>query len=358
MSPFAHLDQLAQPSIAIPPIVIRRIETFLYRAKVSRPVVSTITTFHERVAPLLLGKSFASPAEAWRLFTQKTYAMAVQTGEHGPFSAAISGIDCALWDLCARRAGVPLHRLLAAPASAGAPALPAYASGLNPAGGPDEVEAARAAGYRAFKQKIGFGDAIDLANLSRIRSGMRSGEALRVDVNQAWNLQEALRVAPLLKQFDLAWVEEPLLADRPAADWKQCAQAFSSVLAGGENLMGGEFDEQSEWLGVIQPDVGKWGGISANWAVAQAVRARGKRYCPHWLAAGVGLLASAHLLAAVGGDGLLEVDFNESALREVLGQPFPALVDGRFQLSAAPGLGVVPDLAQAAQWLQQHEESV
>ena len=409
MTPFAHLDKLAQPARSVPPVTLRRIETFLYRARVSRPVVSTITTFHERVAllvrvedadgafgwgevyvsmppygaehrvrtvhqmlaPLLLGQAVESPAAAWRRLTQKTYAMAVQTGEHGPFSAAISGVDCALWDLFARRAGLPLHALLGA--SAGAPvlptvtqpalpavpppALPAYASGLNPASGPQEVEAARASGYRAFKQKIGFGDAIDLGNLQRIRSGMRQGEALMVDVNQGWHLDEALRVAPLLAPFDLAWVEEPLLADRPALEWRQCAKAFSSVLAGGENLMGGEFDEQSEWLGVIQPDVGKWGGISANWAVAQAARVRGKRYCPHWLAAGVGLLASAHLLAAVGGDGMLEVDFNESALREVLAQPFPPLVDGKFVLNATPGLGVAPDLAHAAQSLQHPEES-
>ena len=58
-------------------------------------------------------------------------------------------------------------------------------------------------------------------------------------------------------------------------------------------------------------------------------------------------MASAHLLAAVGGDGLLEVDCNPNPLREGLAQPFPPLVDGRLQLSEEPGLGVCPNQALA-----------
>jgi len=53
-------------------------------------------------------------------------------------------------------------------------------------------------------------------------------------------------------------------------------------------------------------------------------------------------MASAHLLAAVGGDGLLEVDSNPNPLREGLARPFPILSDGRLRLSGEPGLGVAP----------------
>lgn len=388
---FAQSDALATPVTAQPAVVIRRIETFLYRAKISKPVVSTITsldrrvallvrvedsegaygwgeiyatmpaygaehraaTVHNLLAPLLLGQPVPSPAACWQRLTQKTYAMMVQTGEHGPFSAAIAGTDCALWDLFARRAGVPLCVLLGeAPR-----ALPVYASGLNPADGPEVVEASRAQGFRAFKQKIGFGDEIDIGNLQRIRAGMHPGEALMVDVNQGWSVEESMRMAPKLAAFDLAWVEEPLLADRPAHEWQQCARTFSSVLAGGENLQSEQFAQQSAWLGVLQPDVGKWGGISASWAVARAALAQGKRYCPHWLAAGIGLMASAHLLAGTGGDGMLEVDVNENPLRAALAQPFPALVNGAFALSQRAGIGVEPDLAAASRWLERREES-
>jgi L-alanine-DL-glutamate epimerase-like enolase superfamily enzyme len=56
-------------------------------------------------------------------------------------------------------------------------------------------------------------------------------------------------------------------------------------------------------------------------------------------------MASLHLLSAVGGDGLLEVDANPNPLRELAAQPFPAVADGAMTPPSGPGLGVRPDLA-------------
>ena len=67
------------------------------------------------------------------------------------------------------------------------------------------------------------------------------------------------------------------------------------------------------WM--IQPDMAKWGGFTRCLSVARRIRAAGLRYCPHFLGGGVGQLASAHLLAAVGGEGLLEIDANPNPLR-------------------------------------------
>ena len=179
---------------------------------------------------------------------------------------------------------------------------------------------------------------------------MRDGERLLVDVNQGWTTDVALRMAPALNAFDLDWVEEPVLADRPDAEWRDLAAAFTAPLAGGENLRGMDLlhAASNPWLGVIQPDVGKWGGVSGCLAVGQAAVEAGKRYCPHWLSDGVGLMASAHLLAAVGGDGMLEVDTNANPLRTLTAQPFPKMRDGAFVLTDAPGLGIEPDLAAVA----------
>ena len=59
-----------------------------------------------------------------------------------------------------------------------------------------------------------------------------------------------------------------------------------------------------------------------NTPIAKAVVAKKKSYCPHFLGGGIGLLASAHALAAVGGDGMLEVDCNPNPLRNVFGKRF------------------------------------
>ena len=54
-----------------------------------------------------------------------------------------------------------------------------------------------------------------------------------------------------------------------------------------------EFEQAvaGDWLGVVQPDACKWGGISALLPIAKKINASGKRYCPHYLGGGVGLAA-------------------------------------------------------------------
>src|SRR3546814_20499614 len=64
------------------------------------------------LAPLLIGRKVEDPALEWRRLTDATRILALQSGEAGPFAQAIAGIDIALWDLAARRAGLPLWRLL------------------------------------------------------------------------------------------------------------------------------------------------------------------------------------------------------------------------------------------------------
>ncbi len=170
---------------------------------------------------------------------------------------------------------------------------------------------------------------------------------LMADANQAWTLDEACQMAPSLAEFGLAWLEEPLRADRPLSEWNALAAACTTPLAAGENTIGdADFTKMIDHapMAVIQPDIAKWGGISGCWPVIQAIQAKGKRYCPHYLGAGVGLLASAHLLAAVGGGGLLEIDSNPNPLRSALAGPLGTIRDGAASLNEQPGLGVPIDM--------------
>jgi D-galactarolactone cycloisomerase len=103
-------------------------------------------------------------------------------------------------------------------------------------------------------------------------------------------------------------------------------------------------------LQVIQPDVTKWGGITGNWHVARGAVAAGKRYCPHYFGGGISLLASLHLLAAAGGDGLLEFDCHPNMGREaVVGDLLPVSA-GRVPTPRGIGLGAEPDLAQLGRY--------
>jgi L-alanine-DL-glutamate epimerase-like enolase superfamily enzyme len=173
------------------------------------------------------------------------------------------------------------------------------------------------------------------------------------DANQGWQPADAAVRIAALAPFKPYWIEEPIGADQPHAVWSALAKASAVPLAAGENLRGEQaFAEalQAGYLGFVQPDVGKWGGIGGGLAVARRAADAGVAYCPHWLAGGIGLAASMHVLAGSNhADGWAEVDANPNPLRE---QVFPLEVrDGWAVLSDAPGLGVEPDLRQLADFV-------
>src|SRR3954453_10089111 len=177
--------------------------------------------FTDIVAPRALGKPIDDPVTLWAELERALHVLRIQSGDAGAFSAALAGLDLAIHDLRARKRGLPLWRSLGGRDDA---PVPVYASGINPGKAPFRtVENMRAEGHRAFKLKIGFGIDTDLVSLSPVAASLASDERLMVDVNQGWDLAPAAATLPLLADFPLAWIEEPLMADRPAAEWTQVA---------------------------------------------------------------------------------------------------------------------------------------
>lgn len=369
---------------ALPTVTIAKAEALVFRVPIQNPVVTSFGTMRSRpavvirvedtegavgwgevwcnfpsvgaehrarvfasiVAPLILQQPWASPAEAFATLTRKLHVLAIQCGEPGTLAQVIAGVDIALWDLVGRRLGLPLWQLFG-----GTPQISVYASGLNP-DQPEKLAAKkREEGYRAFKLKVGFALDRDIANLRALRTLLGADVPLMVDANQAWDADAATAAARAIADFNPAWMEEPLPADAAAADWQRVASASSIPLAGGENMRGREEFEHAigtSVLKVIQPDLGKWGGFSGCLLVGRNTRRHSKLFCPHWLGGGIGQIASMHLKAAVGGEGYVEVDANPNPLRELLGQPFPTVIEGKVVLDARPGLGIVPDIERLA----------
>ncbi len=303
-------------------------------------------------APLLTGCAADGPQAARAMLERRTRQMAIQCGEPGPFAQIAGAVDQALWDMAARRAGEPLWRHLGGQGAR----VRVYASGIGPDRVAEIALAKQAQGYRAFKLKVGFGAVRDMANLSAMREALGADAAIMCDANQAWSPDDAvLRIAELAP-YRPQWIEEPIAADQPHEAWRALAARSSVPLAAGENLRGqAAFDEaiQAGYLRFVQPDVGKWGGISGGLEVARRAAAAGIAYCPHWLAGGVGLAASMHALAASGSaGGWAEVDANPNPLRE---EVFPMQVqDGWVTLSEQPGLGVEPDLKRLGKFVVRH----
>jgi L-alanine-DL-glutamate epimerase-like enolase superfamily enzyme len=169
---------------------------------------------NEVLAPAATGLSAIEPSAIFEKLTEGTSVLALQSGEAGPFAQSIAGIDLALWDLHAKRNKTPLWKLLGG--SGGT--IRVYASGINPTGSREMAEAALHRGHRALKLKIGFDPASDLANLTALRELAGNG-TLAADVNQGWTVERAIELAPALTEFNLAWLEEPIRADRPWQEW-------------------------------------------------------------------------------------------------------------------------------------------
>jgi L-alanine-DL-glutamate epimerase-like enolase superfamily enzyme len=143
-------------------------------------------------------------------------------------------------------------------------------------------------------------------------------------------------------------------ADTPWAGWQALAGGTALRLAAGENLRGATAFSSAHTEGgirVIQPDIGKWGGFSGGLRVGRTANEQGHWFCPHWLGAGIGLRASMHLKAAVGGPGYVEVDANPNPLRDLLAAPGFQVNDGAVSLTDEPGLGVEPMLDAARPYL-------
>lgn len=362
------------------PIRIASVEAFAYRVPVKSPIKVAFGTFRDRpfvlvrvtdadgavgwgeawanwpavgaehrarlvvdIGERLVGKTFDSPQQLFQDLSRSLEVLIIQTGEVGPMAQAVAGIDIAVWDLVARKAGQPLYRMLG---SRPVETVPVYATGINP-DEPERFAAAREAeGHRAFKLKTGFGHDIDVRNLRAMRAALGPKAVLTCDSNQTHTLPEAIAFVRAIEDLNLSWFEEPIRVDAPSADWTALAEASTTPLAGGENLQGTQFDAAiaTPVLKVIQPDVTKWGGVTGNWNVARKTVAAGKRYCPHYFGGGISVLASLHLLAAAGGEGLLEFDCHPNVGREaVVGQLLP-VSDGRVPVPQTPGLGAVPDL--------------
>jgi D-galactarolactone cycloisomerase len=369
------------------PITIKHVEAFVLRAPISNPVKTSFgimtnrpavfvrledddgvvgwgeiwcnfpncgaehraNLLNENFKPLLINQSFNTPEEIYQSISSKTAVLAIQSGEYGPIAQTIAGIDLAAWDLFSRKSAQPLWKYL----GGSDPNIKTYASGINPDSPEKIIDQLLIDGYTAFKLKIGFNEALDCKNLSNIRK-LIPRHLLMVDANQAWDLRTATQRMKALECFDLNWIEEPIRADSPISHWQELSRNSRVRLAAGENMVGEKsFDEAiaSKALQVIQPDIAKWGGISACLPIIKKLNQHDIEYCPHYLGGGIGLMASAHLLAASLSTGMLEIDSNINPLRSLLTPTLNQITNGQATLSDEPGIGITPDLDTLSQFL-------
>lgn len=152
--------------------------------------------------PLLLGRD---PRRLGELIP------ALEKAADSPF--ALAAVDMALWDLLGQILQMPLYLQLGGLAR---PALPLhYSIGLKePAAVAAEARAAWAQGYTDFKLKVGGPDfAAEEAAVAAVREAVGDGARIRVDVNGAWTVSQAIDRINRLNRYRLDLVEQPVAAE-------------------------------------------------------------------------------------------------------------------------------------------------
>lgn len=294
------------------------------------------------VRPALIGKAFSEPSQLLEHLETLFAVLRLQCADHGAFSQWMAGVDQAAWDLFCKAHQKPFWALWG-----GSPSVSVYASGIGPSRVGDVIREQEALGHQRFKIKLGFGDSTDQENIDIARAALPSNGELMVDVNQGWNLAQSLAWMPRLNDAGIVWCEEPLRADSAPSDWHRLSESAQNVrLAAGENLLGMRDLLEAITQGgiqVLQPDLGKWGGISLNLRLAETVKRLNAWFCPHWLSGGVGLLASLQLKSAIGGAGSVEIDANPNDQRSDAFATALVVQNGRVELPSTPGL--IPELS-------------
>ena len=294
----------------------------------------TQTIIEDLVGPWFLGRDTGSIAAVMEEAQRAFHGF----GRTGPVLYALSAMDIALWDIAAKRAGLPLFRLLGGEAKP----LTKYASLMRYGGDPEALARncrhAMTCGYSWIKLHENTVPAFLAA-----REAVAAETRIMLDVNCPWSVDEARAVAREIYEHDFHWLEEPVW---PPEDFTGIAEvrAEGVAIAAGENVSTfHDFQRLFEARAVdfVQPSVIKIGGISAMlrvFALAQAYSVRVVPHCFYW---GPGYLATAHLAAALVRETPVETAFiTMEAVANPVFDPFSA----SLVLPNTPGLGFEPDM--------------
>jgi L-alanine-DL-glutamate epimerase-like enolase superfamily enzyme len=292
---------------------------------------SVVALIRDHMAPWLIGRDPARVEELWKGLYFLTHATSVGAIT----SLALAAVDSALWDLRCRRAGLPLH-VMAGGAQARVPLYTTEGGWLHlePKALVEETLAARAAGFRGAKIKVGRPHvAEDMARLEAVRDAVGPGFEIMVDANQRFTVAEAIRRARHYERLDLAWFEEPLPAEDLDGHARLSAGTTLPVAVGESLYHPSHFREylQRRACSIVQADVARVGGITPWLKTAHLAETFNVDVCPHFLMElHVGLCAAAPNAAWVEYIPQLD-DITSSRL---------GIEDGYALPSDAPGLGI------------------
>ena len=308
---------------------------------------------------ILIGKDPRNVQGLWHEMNEKT----MMTSRRGLGICVMGAIDMALWDLCGKIYQQPVWKLLGGSRK---DFITPYAS-LLPEGHTlkeyseslvDKTLKAKELGFKAAKLEIcikgpyshnnlQIEDDNEFAKMVKLcRKAVGEKMTLMVDVAYAWSdWKTALRALDMISEENIFFIETPL----PIEDLRgtaKLAQHTKTRVATGEMLQTRfecfETIEKGN-IDVIQPDVGRVGGLTEAKRVCDYAEDNGVIIVPHCWKSAIDIAASAHLSATSASCPYIEFlpkQLAESQLRKDLVLNELEVIDGLIPLPESPGLGI------------------
>lgn len=288
------------------------------------------------IAPRVIGKDPFCTEDIWNDLFQ--YLRGV--GRKGLSFCAISAVDIALWDLKGKITGLPLNRMFGSTVRS---RIPVYASGGWTSYSDDELLEEIGAfvkdGYTRVKFKVGAEGGIgrDLERLKKVREAFGPGLEIMLDANNCWDAATAIRFADRAKEYDIAFLEEPVFAD-DVEGLRRFREASVVPLATGEHeytrfgardlLLRGAVD-------VLQMDTARAGGFTEMLKIAALTQAWNIKFAPHCME-----YLNLHLLSAFSNSLYAERLYIFNDLWDHAFLNLPKIENGYVSVPEGPGLGL------------------
>lgn len=315
------------------------------------------------IKEMLIGSDPFEIGDLWR----RMYLGTAMNGRRGMVIHAIGAVEMALWDLCGKTVGKPVHALLGGHTRTH---ITPYAS-LQPAG--HSYEAYRDAlcasaqkavehGFKAVKTEItlngpyahgGMHESYDRHTevLAAVRKTIGPNFTLMVDVQYLWNdADTCLSVIADWKEFNCHFLETPLWSDNLKEIAKLAERAPMPIAFGEWLATRFEFENLLD-IGCVQyaqPDVGRVGGLGEAKIVCDMAVERGRKIVPHCWKTGISISATAHLAFVTPCEFIEYLPpqlCHERLRRELATEELTLLSDGTIPLPTRPGLGIDLDWA-------------
>jgi galactonate dehydratase len=307
--------------------------------------------------PEYVGLDPAGPEQHWN----RIYYLATRWRNGPALMTGLSAIDQALWDIEAKRLGVPLHRLLGGPIQK---EQRVYFTHWDASISREKREIAalvdlaaqtKAQGWTAVKYTLpqaGFElERIDrdVAELAAIRKVFGSHVDIGLECAETFTVRSAIQMANAIAPYRPLFLEEPVWRENPAGLGEVAAKSPVPIATGEGLFSRYEFKQLLDAKGaaIIQPDVMHAGGITELRKIANMAETYGVEIAPHQCSGPIAHMASLAVMSVCRNCLIHEWEAADDELfREMTGGTYPTQKDGRVTLPEAPGIGIKVDFAE------------